>query len=376
MNLGWAWIWKVLYWGLGWSALHATSEMILPTLLVLSGRRNLATQMRRCYSGLSSEKKAYWRRLVRSQFYYMLASATGIATLYGAYPIFDFVILRATKPDPVAALLGAWEPYMETLFAAAAAHWAVTFVEDAWCMNLIAVEMDSEFMADPESDQRALLYGVPEVVQQVKLVNQSNDGQWPAMRLVPVGSGRNASIMLYLAYQAHHAVTCGTYLFCLHTHRLSALGCFGLVFEAPVAILNLREFLVIFEGDLKHIAAPAHAGGIIINVWRLILPAVLSCRYNAIFIYIWSILFYRAELLQALDTDVLFWTYHILGIGFTALILQWSMLLRVWFGQDMMRIRLQIQQAEEYPQTEVDVEMAIVDGTPLMQRRVEGQLEE
>ena len=77
------------------------------------------------------------------------------------------------------------------------------------------------------------------------------------MVMFPV-SGEQGGMMLWALYQAHHFVTFCTYCGCLASHRLAGIGCMGLVFEAPVFFLNIREFAVIFDVDLQVCAARNH----------------------------------------------------------------------------------------------------------------------
>ena len=49
--------------------------------------------------------------------------------------------------------------------------------------------------------------------------------------------------MCFCALQFHHVVTCIVYAHVLHSRQLSALACMGLVFELPVAVLNIREVI-------------------------------------------------------------------------------------------------------------------------------------
>ena len=72
----------------------------------------------------------------------------------------------------------------------------------------------------------------------------------------------------------------------------------GLVFEAPVFFLNLREFAVIFDLDLAVFAKLGPSG--LLWLWRMILLHVALCRYNAIVIYAYSVVFYRGELREAM----------------------------------------------------------------------------
>ena len=71
----------------------------------------------------------------------------------------------------------------------------------------------------------------------------------------------------------------------------------------------------------------------IIWLWRVILLNVLCCRYNAVVIYVYSLLFYREELRATMPGWGLTMAYHFLGVGFSVLILNWSCLLKVWLGQ-------------------------------------------
>ena len=76
------WPLQVALWIAIWSLLHVASSKILPPLFCLIGMRDVSSRLCRGYIEVSSVKRAYWRRLVRSQFYYVAASCVGVALLH------------------------------------------------------------------------------------------------------------------------------------------------------------------------------------------------------------------------------------------------------------------------------------------------------
>jgi len=140
-------------WTLLWSLLHLTCGSFPHHFCALIGQQRLATQLKECYYKLTGEKKAYWRRLVRSQFYYFLAGISGLIFLYRDYPLGEYFYggtgeeqgggpwsgqergVDSVKNDSVKALLGGWSEPMYFIFISAAAHWLVSFVEDSLALQ-------------------------------------------------------------------------------------------------------------------------------------------------------------------------------------------------------------------------------------------------
>ena len=114
------WVYSVAAWTVGWAAVHSVSGEIPITLSSLLGYKPFSERLRRCYGGIEDDKKAYWRRLIRSQFYYFMAGVWGIQLLYTEYPIVAYFSGpdrgpgdTVQKGNSVEALLNHWSPTIE-----------------------------------------------------------------------------------------------------------------------------------------------------------------------------------------------------------------------------------------------------------------------
>lgn len=131
--------------------------------------------------------KTYWRRMVRSEIYYMYAGFSGIVIILSTY-------------SSVEELLTKYNPLIAVHMCLATAHWLLTAVEDVNCWTYLAVD-----------------------IRDVMFVRS-----------------------LAVVYFIHHTVTIFAYAYVLVSEDLSSLGIFGLIFEVPVAMQTWREFVVSF----------------------------------------------------------------------------------------------------------------------------------
>jgi len=123
------------------------------------------------YSLLSDSKKAYWRRLVRSYFYYAFATISGLTLLCSMRSIDE--------------LFWTYTEYMEFCFCVAASHFLYNCFED-----------------------------------------------WPCR--FHMGRTNCERLFVFWGYIFHHVMTAGAFLAIVYTKQLGTMCCFGLAFEGPV----------------------------------------------------------------------------------------------------------------------------------------------
>ena len=139
-------------------------------------------------------KQTNLKRLLRSQIYCLFAGFVGIYLLivhYQSWPL-DLLFKWTTKHDIV--------------FQIAAAHWVCSLVED-------------------------ILTG-EDIVKHRRFEEKEFN-----------------TIFAFYFYGlvAHHVITFTAYMWCVQTKLLSGLCVFGLLFEVPVLVLNVRDLLAYFE---------------------------------------------------------------------------------------------------------------------------------
>lgn len=168
---------------------------------------------------------SWCRKLLRSQVYYIAAALSGTCLIISlGFPWKSFFLVdAAAEPNPIRAML--LSPSSDTALvvaaAAAAAHWLLAMVED-W--------RSSEFLL-------------------VQWRPSQSESLLPPM--VPNATTlRRATATMRYVYLVHHALAAVAFCWTLFTSELSALCCFGLLFELPVCFTNLRDFYVSFHEEL------------------------------------------------------------------------------------------------------------------------------
>jgi len=137
----------------------------------------------------SANHRSYWRRLVRSQVYYIYAGIMGTVLIIVEYRSVEELIFKYNR-------------VLQINLCVALSHWLLAVLEDVRSASLLSADMRHP--------------------------------------LIVVG--------IALIYLVHHAVTIFAFVFIISTNDLSSLGVFGLAFEVPVAIQSFREFSVMM-GD-------------------------------------------------------------------------------------------------------------------------------
>lgn len=223
----------------------------------------------------------------------------GIYLLCSKYNFVAYFTLQRSE-EPVDGLLFGWDPLFDTVFAAAAGHWAITILEDFRSREFLAVDLEK---VEAPDGRKVFSFDI----------NQA----------------------MFWAYLVHHAMTFAAYTWSLQTREFSALCCMGLAFEAPVLFLNVREFIIVFDPETDAIRRLPQT--ILPRVWQCVFLATFCFRYNSVLIYVWSIAFWRAEVgkLPAGSWGM----YHAFGLFFSVLNVYWSGLLSLWVSQDSNKLR-------------------------------------
>ena len=139
------------------------------------------------------------RRLFRSQVYCLFATIAGLYMLLTEYTNWPM------------GLLHHWSPINVPLFELAAANWMLAIIEDVSCQEAVVAHL--------------LIL--------------------PGERTFELEGSFGGSLI------GHHVLTISAYMWSLYTHYLGGLCVFGLCFEAPVLIMNIRDIIAAFEKELQ-----------------------------------------------------------------------------------------------------------------------------
>ena len=164
---------------------------VLQMIQTVHSRADSPTGLRKLYN---------LRRHFRSQVY------CAIATVSGAY-----IFIKEYRSWPI-ALLHHWSPSNLVLFTIAVTYWLVTCVEDL----LASEEVSSQLTVLPGEKKENITGG-------------------------------------YLTgLFTHHFVTLFAYMWSISTKKLGGLCVIGLLFEAPVLLMNFRDIAAAFEEELDY----------------------------------------------------------------------------------------------------------------------------
>ena len=219
-----------------WALLHACSIPLLRCAVAQCASAESSRRLLDRVAYLAPEAQRYLRRLVRSQMYYVGASVAGAKLLY------DSDLHSADD------LLHRFGPLHQVAFSAALAHWVVAFFEDA------------------------------STGDSFKLTQRGAKHAW------------DGSACLFWLYLAHHVAAGFCFGYCLRTRTLGAIGAIGLLFEAPVAFVNVREVAALLRGCVER--------RMLEWVWCAAALLVLPCRFGGTALYVHSLVHWRAALGQ------------------------------------------------------------------------------
>lgn len=207
-----------------------------------------------CQSGMS---KIYnFRRLVRSTLFCLFASSYGLFLLFSPTTWPEGVLLRFT-------------PTYRLIFSAVCTHWALSIVED----HMVGNEIYTTSSSQQNNSLFAFFYG---------------------------------------GLLSHHIFAIFAYGWCLCTEKLSGMCMFGLLFEIPVILLNVRDIYIIYFCPHESLwnQREVHRFWIILHIlWHI--TRTLACLLYISSLFIWindikSLLGHRS-----------FIVYNVLGCGFT-----------------------------------------------------------
>lgn len=209
-------------------------------------------------------KKLYnLRRHFRSQVYCIFASTAGFYLLFTTY--------SSNYPH---CWLHDWNPLGTVFFEIAAANWMFACMEDAICEEEVTNHM---LLMPSEPDRMDFAEGF--------LNNLFN----------------------------HHFLTIFAYSWALYSRYLGGLCCFGLIFETPVILINMRDICAAFAEELdfphRHFTIGAF------RLYSYTLQFLFhTCRTSFCLLWPISLAIWREEL-----NTVPIWSrvvYHILGLSF------------------------------------------------------------
>jgi hypothetical protein len=190
------------------------------------------TRMTRAYLTLQPSKRAYWRRLLRSFFYYVGAIIVG----------FSYLLTHFHTPTDMVLL---YTPGMEIAFCFAATHFLWCCVEDYPC--------------------------------------REHMGRTPRERLV-----------VFWGYVFHHFMTSAAYLSAVYSHQLASMCLMGLTFEGPVLFGCLREVISLFDEEFNlFVRVPKKLQQL---NWFLAFGSLIPCRYVSIGFFIYSTVYWQPYL--------------------------------------------------------------------------------
>ena len=204
-------------------------------------------------------------RLIRSQIYCILSTGTGL------YYILDF----AQWPND---LIHLWNPSFEVIFEIAASQWLWSLVEDVLCGRTVVAHM-----------------------------------------IIPPGQEKITYERFSQGLFYHHIFTVFAFTWSLCTHKLAGLCVFGLLFEAPVLFMNMRDLFSAFHHELK--GFPYNSfwcrcfGGAGFQLYALVSSATfIFFRFGACLLWPTSLIFWRRQLSELpIGSHIV---YHILGASF------------------------------------------------------------
>lgn len=183
-----------------WAAMHAAAVPIL--------QRMMSPHMSQRLALLEPRHRVKLGHLLRSQLYNVFAVGSGATLLW--------------RCSSIADLFHLYTPLHEVAFVVALGHWLVSLVED--------------YASTPESFRTRFVHPVTLRVA----------GGVSAQRL-PGVMGR----VLFRISLAHHTVASVAYAFLLLRRTLGGMGAIGLIYEAPVLLINVRELLVDFDEEVR-----------------------------------------------------------------------------------------------------------------------------
>lgn len=256
---------RVAMWYGLWYALHHSSVWLFNIFftVVFCNRNHWFSRLslNLVKNGSSAARLSNFRRLLRSQIYCIVATTFGLYLLVTEYYSWP------------SSLLTHWSPFCVPAFEMALAHWLFSFYEDY----------------------------------------KSNDEVIAHMTMMPGENRERVFKNYYGGLIYHHFFTALAYTWSLWTHNLAGLCVFGLLFEAPVIIINVRELIAAFDKEIQFPFQKCSRfafklyGNILFGLFHL-------CRTLFCFLYPLSLVIWRRQLYALPWGSHLM--YHLLGLLF------------------------------------------------------------
>eukprot|EP01035_Chromulina_nebulosa_P026053 gene26054-34054_t len=204
-------------------------------------------------------------RLIRSQLYCIFSTVAGL------YIIRDF-------SDWPHDLLHLWKPHYEIIFEISASQWIWSLAEDMLCGEQVVAHM-----------------------------------------IIPPGQERDLYENFSQGLFYHHLFTIFAFSWSLCTHKLSGLCAFGLLFEAPVLLMNMRDIFGTFHHELQ--GFPYNSiwcrcfGGMGFQLYAIFVGVLfIVVRGGACSLWPVSLVIWRSQLSTlSIGSQIV---YHLLGIAF------------------------------------------------------------
>ena len=229
------------------------------------------------------------RRYFKSQVYCLIATASGA-----------YIFLTEYRSWPM-SLLHHWSPLNFVFFTIAVTYWLVAGVEDF----LAGEEVSSQLNVQPGETRAGL------------------NEDW-----------------LFCLF-SHHSITILAYMWSIVTHKLGGLCVMGLLFEAPVLLLNMRDIAAGFEQELDY--PYRRLSRFKFTAFYIILMITFHlCRTTFCLLWPISLIIWRSELATLPLLSQI--AYHYFGLSFNAVLLS---ALKIYFHryilEDMVRMRIILQ---------------------------------
>lgn len=263
-----------------WYLLHFAALYIVRATLIQTGIPGLSHRVVKRMSDLQGERQLALRRLVRAQLYYMIAGPLGAWLLWQCRSLHDLNHL--------------FTQWHERGFLLALSHWFVALLEDAATPN----EFDVREPATPKKPNPRVLFS------------------------------------LYHLYLLHHVVAIVAFGTCLYTRSLPGLGACGLVFELPVAFINLRDLLRGFDAELQWFK-PLGGWSTLDIVWLGTTLTSLVGRVGPIILYVYGLTHWSAPGGVASLASTSRVAYVVFGAFFSLLSLMWIAYLNLTYVIDI-----------------------------------------
>ena len=199
---------RFVIWLAVWIGLHFTVVPVTEKVLSF-GWKLRATKIYKAILAVKKEvaedpskitKMYNMRRLFRSQIYCVFATVSGLYLLFTEYINWPM------------GLLHHWSSLNVPLFELALTNWLFACVEDISCEEEVSAHIS----------------------------------------LLPGESRPSLGNSFCTGLLSHHGITIFAYAWSLNTHYLGGLCVFGLCFEAPVLIMNIRDIMAAFEKEMEY----------------------------------------------------------------------------------------------------------------------------